>query len=195
MPTTEVILTANIRGLGAEADIVKVKRGFARNFLLPKGMAYEVNATALRRLNSLKAQRAEREGKERNEAEEIARRIAKVRLTMTLETGAQGKAFGSITARDLEEALRKELPGIALERHAIELERPIKTTGEQEISVRVHPEVTATLKVNVRPSVEPEASTSPAADNAAAADGSKAAPTKAVSSYSAKKKAAPPTTT
>ena len=162
MPTQEVILTENIRGLGAEADVVKVKRGYARNFLLPRGKAYEVNPAAQRRMTELKAKRAEREGKERNAAEEIARRINKLRLTLTLETGAQGKAFGSITQKDIEDALRKELPGVELERHAVELERPVKTTGELELPVRVHPEVTATLKVNVKPSVEPEAA--PAAE-------------------------------
>ena len=68
MPTSEVILTENIPGLGAEADIVKVKRGFARNFLLPTGKAYEVTPTTLRQINRLKAKRAQREGEERNAA-------------------------------------------------------------------------------------------------------------------------------
>lgn len=155
MPFQEVILTENIRGLGAEADVVKVKRGYARNFLLPRGKAYEVNPAAQRRMAELKVKRAEREGKERNEAEEIARRINKLRLTLILETGAQGKAFGSITQKDIEDALKKELSGVELERHAVELERPIKTTGEFELPVRLHPEVSATLKVLVKPSVEP----------------------------------------
>lgn len=181
MPTQEVILTENIRGLGAEADIVKVKRGYARNFLLPRGKAYEVNASALRRMNELKARRAEREAKERNEAEDVARRIGKLKLTFTLETGVQGKAFGSITQRDIEEALRKELPGVELERHAVELERSIKSTGEQEIPVRVHPEVTATLKVIVKPSVEPEPETAPEAAAAGASDGKKTASASATS--------------
>ena len=110
MPTSEVILTENIKGLGAEADVVKVKRGFARNFLLPKGKAYEVTPITLKRLNGLKTKRAEREAAERNAAEELARRINKLTLHMTLETGATGKAFGSISVRDIEEALKKELP-------------------------------------------------------------------------------------
>ena len=71
MPTSEVILTENIRGLGAEADIVKVKRGYARNFLLPKGKAYEVTPVTLKRINLLKAKRAQREGEERNAADEL----------------------------------------------------------------------------------------------------------------------------
>ncbi len=156
MPTSEVILTENIRGLGAEADIVKVKRGYARNFLLPAGKAYEVTPVMLRRINQLKAKRAEREGKERNDAEEIARRINKMTLQMTLETGATGKAFGSITVKDLEDSLKKELgEKVTIERHAIQLEKPIKDTGMHEVPVKLHPDVTATLKVNVKSASEP----------------------------------------
>lgn len=154
MPTSEVILTENIRGLGAEADIVKVKRGFARNFLLPTGKAYEVTPVSLRRINQLKAKRAEREGRERNEADEQARKINKLTLNLVLETGATGKAFGSITAKDLEDALKKELPQIELERHAIQLERPIKETGAHEVPVKLHADVVATLKVNIKSASE-----------------------------------------
>ena len=155
MPTSEVILTENIRGLGAEADIVKVKRGYARNFLIPTGKAYEVTPVMLRRINQLKTKRAEREGKERNEAEEIARRINKMNLQMTLETGATGKAFGSITVKDLEDTLQRELGDkVTIERHAIQLEKPIKETGLHEVPVKLHPEVTATLKVHVKSATE-----------------------------------------
>ena len=76
MPSTQIILTENIPGLGAEADVVKVRRGFARNFLLPQGKAFEVTKSSMRKLDMLKAKRAEREAKELNEAEEIARRRA-----------------------------------------------------------------------------------------------------------------------
>jgi large subunit ribosomal protein L9 len=171
MPTSEVILTENIRGLGAEADIVKVKRGFARNFLLPTGKAYEVTPVSLRRINQLKAKRAEREGRERNEADEQARKINKLTLNLVLETGATGKAFGSITAKDLEDALKKELPQIELERHAIQLERPIKETGAHEVPVKLHADVVATLKVNIKSASEAAATAAeakPAAKPAAA---------------------------
>ena len=100
MPTTEVILTEKIEHLGAEADIVKVKRGYARNFLVPQGKALEVTPATLKRINMFKSKRAEREAKELNEAEELARRINKLKLNMELETGETGKAFGSITAAD-----------------------------------------------------------------------------------------------
>ena len=87
MPTTEVILTEKIASLGAEADVVKVKSGYARNFLVPSGKALEVTPATLRRINQLKAKRAEREAAELNEAEELARRINKLKITITLETG------------------------------------------------------------------------------------------------------------
>ena len=155
MPTSEVILTENIRGLGAEADIVKVKRGYARNFLLPQGKAYEITPVTLKRLNGLKAKRAEREAAERNAAEELARRINKLTLNMTLETGTTGKAFGSISVRDIEEALKKELPNANIDRHSIQLDKPIKETGLKEIPVKLYTEVTATLKVQVKSNAEP----------------------------------------
>lgn len=150
MPTTEVILTEKIASLGAEADVVKVKRGYARNFLVPSGKALEVNPATLRRINQLKAKRAEREATELNEAEELARRINKLKLTLTLETGATGKAFGSVTAKDLADKLNAEL-GVEIDRHRIELERPIKDSGEHEVIIKLHHDVTAKLNVTIKP--------------------------------------------
>src|SRR5215210_4813897 len=155
MPSTEIILTENIPGLGAEADVVKVRRGFARNFLLPQGKAYEVTKSTLRKLDMLKAKRAEREGKELNDAEEIARRIGKSRMVFTLETGESGKAFGSVTANDIATRIKNEL-GVEIERHRIVLEHPIKSTGEHEITIKLHADVTATLKFVVKSSSEPK---------------------------------------
>ena len=151
MPSTEIILTENIPGLGAEADVVKVRRGFARNFLLPQGKAYEVTKSTMRKLDMLKAKRAEREAKELNDAEEIARRIGKSKIIFTLETGETGKAFGSVTANDIATRLKNEV-GAEIERHRIVLEHPIKSTGEHEISIKLHPDVTATMKFTVKSS-------------------------------------------
>src|SRR6202035_5913171 len=124
MPSTEIILTENVPGLGAEADVVKVRRGYARNFLLPHGKAYEVTPAAMRQLDNLKKKRAEREGRELNEAEELARRINKTRITFTLATGETGKALGSITAQDIVNRLKNEI-GQEIDRHKIVLERAI----------------------------------------------------------------------
>ena len=150
MSTIEVILTEKIASLGAEADIVKVKRGYARNFLVPFGKAFEVTPSTLKRINALKAKRAEREAKEQNEADELARRINKFKLTMELETGETGKAFGSITAADIAERLNKELAGKGeVDRHRIHIEKPIKESGEHEVLVKLHAEVTVKLVVIV----------------------------------------------
>lgn len=148
MSQTEVILTTLVPGLGAEADIVKVRRGHARNFLIPRGMAHEVTPGALRMTNSLKARRAEREARELNEAEELGRRLSKAKLSFVLETGDSGKAFGAVTAKDIAEKLQAET-GHEVDRHRIALERPIKESGDFTVEVRLHPEVHAKLKVTV----------------------------------------------
>lgn len=150
MPTTEVILTEKIHNLGAEADIVKVKVGFARNFLIPNGKALEITPAALRRINILKAKRAEREAQEMNDAQELARKINKVKLELEIETGETGKAYGSITATDIGEKLKSALGGsIEIDRHKIHLERPIKEEGKYDVEIKLHHDVTAKLEVTV----------------------------------------------
>lgn len=156
MPTTEVILTEKIASLGAEADVVKVKQGYARNFLVPTGKALEVTPVALRRLNQLKAKRAEREARELNEAEELGRRINKLKITITLETAQSGRAFGSVTAKDLAEKLAAEL-GVEIDRHKIELDRPIKEAGKHDIAVRLHSDVTSRFALTVESAAVAEA--------------------------------------
>ena len=149
MPSTEIILTENIPGLGAEADVVKVRRGYARNFLLPQGKAYEVTKRSLRQLDNLKAKRATREAAELNEAEDLARRIGKLKVVFMLETGETGKAFGSVTAQDLVKRLKNEL-GNEIDRHRILLEHPLKTTGEHEVSIKLHHDVTAKFAFQIK---------------------------------------------
>jgi large subunit ribosomal protein L9 len=151
MATTEVILTEKIESLGAEADVVKVRAGFARNYLVPQGKALEITPATLRRITALKTKRAEREAAELNEANEVSRRIAKMKLSFELETGETGKAFGSITTSDIAARLKTELGGHhEIDRHRIQLERPIKESGPQEIVIKLHPEVSATLHINVK---------------------------------------------
>ena len=156
MPSTEIILTENVPGLGAEADVVKVRRGYARNFLLPHGKAYEVTPASMRQLDNLKKKRAEREARELNEAEELARRINKLRLVFTLETGETGKAFGSITAQDIVTRLKNE-GGADIDRHKIVLDHPIKTTGEHEVQIKLHHDVVANFSFQVKSAEAPKA--------------------------------------
>lgn len=148
MSQTEVILTAHIPNLGSEADVVKVRRGYARNFLIPRGMAHEVTPASLRMTNSLKSRRAEREAQELNEANDVAKRLGKLKLSFILDTGEGGKAFGSITATDIANRLKAEA-GHEIDRHRIALDRPIKETGYFTVDIRLHPEVHAALKITV----------------------------------------------
>ena len=157
MANTQVILTEPIAGLGVEADVVKVKPGYARNFLIPRGKAFEVTPATLKQLNNLKAKRAEREAREMNEAEELARRINKLKIILTLETGETGKAFGSITAKDIADRIKGELGGLEIERHRIALEHPIKDTGPHDIEIKLHHGVVAHLNLNVKSSTQPQA--------------------------------------
>mgnify|MGYP002034184035 CR=1 FL=1 len=147
MATTEVILREKITGLGAEADVVKVKAGYARNHLIPTGKAYEATKGNLRNLESLQAKRNQREAEELATAQELVSKISRLRPKFTLETGQGGKAFGSITSMDIHKELEEK--GISIERTAIKLERPLKRSDKTEVEIKLHADVTATLTVTV----------------------------------------------
>jgi large subunit ribosomal protein L9 len=156
MPSTEIILTENVPGLGAEADVVKVRRGYARNYLLPLGKAYEVTPASMRQLDNLKKKRAEREARELNDADELTRRIGKLKVTFTLATGESGKAFGSVTAQDLVTRIKNEI-GAEIDRHRIVLEHPIKTTGDHEVTIKLHHDVVTKFHFQVKSAEAPKA--------------------------------------
>ena len=147
MATTEVILREKITGLGSEADVVKVKAGYARNYLIPTGKAFEATTGNLRNLESLQAKRAQREAEELSDAQDIAAKVSRLRPKFTLETGQGGKAFGSITSMDIQKEL--EGSGIAVDRTAIRLDKPLKRSGKSEVEIKLHSEVTAILTVTV----------------------------------------------
>lgn len=163
MATTQVILKEKIKGLGAEADVVKVKRGFARNFLLPQGKAYEASQSNLRYTERLKAVRAEREAKEHAEVEKIASKLRKLKLKLTLTTGQGGKSFGAITTSDIAKGI-SEQANVEVDRHQIVLERPIKNTGAFEIEIKLGYEVNVTVKLTVSASGEAAAEGEEAAE-------------------------------
>jgi len=147
MANAQVILKEKIEGLGLEADVVKVRAGYARNFLIPQGKAYEASRANLRHVEALKVARARRETEELAVAQDLATRIAKLKPKFTLSTGQGGKAFGSVTNMDIHKEL--EAAGISIDRHAIELDKPVKKSGKTEVIVHVHPQVTATLVITV----------------------------------------------
>lgn len=155
MATTEVILRTKITNLGAEADVVKVKSGFARNFLVPQGKAYEATEENKKHLQDLTAARAQRETEELNEAEKVSAKIKKLKPVFTLETGSTGKSFGSVTNMDIHKKL--EEAGIDIDRHTIKLDKPIKSTGTHEVDIKLHADVSCFLRLEVRGTNEEEA--------------------------------------
>jgi len=148
MATTEVILREKINNLGSEADVVTVKAGFARNYLIPEGKAFEATKANLQHLDSLKTQRIKREAAELAEAQELSGKIKSLKLAFTLETGQGGKAFGSVTSIDIHKELSDK--GIVIDRHAILLDAPIKTSGKKDVEIKLHSEVSANLKITVK---------------------------------------------
>lgn len=154
MAKTEVILIQNIVGLGAESDHVKVAAGYARNYLLPQGLAIPLTAANKRRLEALRQRRAEREATELNAMTELAASIGKLLLKLSVKTGDDGKMFGSVTAGTIVDELKTQF-AIALDRKKIHLEQPIRTLGEHEIEMRLHPDVNAKLKVLIESSNPP----------------------------------------
>jgi len=153
MAYTEVILADYVPSLGAEADIVKVKRGYARNFLIPRGKAHELTSSSLRMLNHLKAKRQEREAQELQKATDLAEKLNALKLNFTLKMGESGRAFGSVTNQDIYNALLENIQELPFDRHQIELDKPLKSTGDFEVPIQLHAEVKAKLFVSVKASV------------------------------------------
>ncbi len=143
----EVMLMQDVKELGALGAVVSVKDGYARNYLFPQKLAAPVTAATRRQMVKLQAaQLAEREavlGKMRALADAMAGKA----YTIAVKVGAEDKIFGSVTAADIVEALHAQ--GFEVEKHAVQLEAPIKALGACEIKVRIHPEVEATIKVAV----------------------------------------------
>ena len=150
MALTEVILREKIDNLGSEADVVKVKAGFARNFLIPKGKAYEATKGNLRQIENLQKSRVQREASELSAARDLAGKIGRMKPKFTLDMGANGKAFGSVTSMDIHKALEDK--GISVDRHAIQLSKPIKTSGKTDVEIKLHADVTTSVTVTVESS-------------------------------------------
>jgi large subunit ribosomal protein L9 len=143
----EVILREDIKTLGRAGEMVRVKPGYARNYLLPQGLAYEATEGNRKRIAAETRVRTARNDAERAEAERVAGTLSGLSLTLSGKAGEEGKLFGSITSQDIADALARQ--GYTVDRRRIELEHPIKSTGTHTVSVRLHPEVHAELQVSV----------------------------------------------
>lgn len=145
----EVILRDDVTSLGKAGELVRVRPGYARNYLLPQGLAYEATAGNRKRIEAETRARSARLATEKSGAEEFAARLRDTPLTLTGQAGEEGKLFGSVTASDIAEALKAS--GVEIDRRKIELAHPIKTLGEHVVAVRIHPEVPAEVRVTVVP--------------------------------------------
>ena len=145
----KVILTEEIRGLGTRGDVVTVKDGYARNYLLPKNLAREATAGNLKSIEQERKKWALLAQEEKVAAQKSAESVQGVKITIQKRVGENGQLFGSVTANEIADAL--EAKGIAVDKRRIELAHPIKALGTHEVDVRLHREVSAHIKVEVIP--------------------------------------------
>jgi len=146
---TDVILRENVDGLGTIGDIVNVKAGYARNYLVPQGLAHLADARNIKELEHQKRQLARKLEKVTNDANALKSRIEKVVCNFIQRAGEEGKLFGSVTSMDLEARLADF--GITIDRKKIQLAEPIKTLGEHLVTIKLDAGITAELKVVVAP--------------------------------------------
>src|ERR1044071_59738 len=147
MASTEVLLVKPVDGLGGEGDQVKVRAGYARNFLLPRKIAVSLNAANKKHIDSLKKRRAEREQSELNGAQEVAKKLEKTSLAFAVKTGEGGKMFGAITAQDIHDKLAAS--GLEIDKKKIQLFTPVKALGKHTVKIKLHADVTVELPFDV----------------------------------------------
>ncbi len=143
----EVILNESIESLGKAGDIVKVSDGYARNYLIPKGIAIVANKKNLVQIEKQRAAILERAAKMRQEFEALAEQLAKLELEIPVKVGEEEKLYGSVTSMDIAKAIEER--GYQVDRKKILLSEPIKALGEYEVPIKLSPDVTATVNVKV----------------------------------------------
>ncbi|GAA5048642.1 large subunit ribosomal protein L9 [Thermocatellispora tengchongensis] len=144
----KLILTSEVSGLGAPGDIVEVKPGYGRNYLLPRGYAILWTRGGEKQIASIKKARDARQIRDLGTAQEVAGRLKSLKVTLKVRAGESGRLFGSVTTGDVAEAV-KAAGGPELDRRRIEIANPIKSIGSHRVSVKLHPEVSAQLDVEV----------------------------------------------
>ncbi|MFI5173358.1 MAG: 50S ribosomal protein L9 [Terriglobia bacterium] len=145
----EVILKEAIEKLGAQGEVVKVADGYARNYLLPKKLALAASPTNLKKIEHIKIAGLKKEATEKKQAEELAALVNPLIVTVARKVGEKEVLYGSVTAIDIADDLKRQ--GFEIDKRKIHLEEPLKTLGEYSVAIKLHREVTATIKVNVIP--------------------------------------------
>ena len=147
MAHTEVLLVKPVEGLGGEGDQVKVRAGYARNFLLPRKIAVTLTASNKKHVEALKKRRAGREQTELTVAQDLAKQLEKTSLAFAVTTGEGGKMFGAITAQDIHEKLTAA--GVTVDKRKIQLFTPVKTLGKHTVKIKLHADVAVELGFDV----------------------------------------------
>jgi large subunit ribosomal protein L9 len=147
----KIILTQEVSGLGTAGDVVEVKDGYGRNYLLPRGYAIRWTRGAEKEVVSIRRARAAREIRDLDQATDVAERLAGLDVRLSARAGSGGRLFGSITPAEIADAV-KAAGGPSLDRRRLEIASAIKTTGQHKVRVRLHPEVVASFDLAVLPS-------------------------------------------
>ncbi len=144
----KLILTQEVAGLGGPGDVVEVKDGYGRNYLVPRGAAMRWTRGGEKQVSSIKRGREVREVRDMGHAGELKTELERLSLTLPVRAGTGGRLFGAVTGSDIVDAVAKA-GGPAVDKRRIEIGQPIKTVGDHQVTVRLHPDVVATLTVQV----------------------------------------------
>jgi large subunit ribosomal protein L9 len=143
----KVIFNQDVKGQGKKGEVKEVSEGYARNFLIPRGLAVEASGGNLKRYQEIKKAEEKKELKKKEEAKRLAEQLEKTEIKVAAKAGEGGKLFGAVTAKQIAESIDKI--GIKVDKRKIVLDEPIRTLGVTRVPIRLHPEVTATLNVHV----------------------------------------------
>ncbi|WP_070001187.1 50S ribosomal protein L9 [Cellulosilyticum sp. I15G10I2] len=144
----KIILTQDVKKVGKKGDILEVKDGYARNALLPKGLAVEASAVNLNQRKLEQNAMDKKKQAELDEAKQIEAKLKEKEIKLALKTGEGGKIFGSVTSKEIAETIKKEL-GLDIDKKKIQLKEGIKSLGTQTIAIKLHPQVTASVTVSI----------------------------------------------
>ena len=142
----KVILNKDVKGTGKAGDVVTVSDGYARNMLIPRGLATVATQSNIRQLEKQKAIAAEKKAEEKAAAQELAEKLNKASIKMKIKAGEGGRIFGSITSKDIADAINMQL-GMDIDRKKVKLDAPIKQVGQTDVDMRLYQDVNAKIKV------------------------------------------------
>ena len=145
----KVVLTQDVKGQGKKGQVITVSDGYARNFLLPKGLATEANAAAMNEIKSKEEAKQYKIATEKAAAEDLAKKLSEINLEIKVGKGTDGRFYGSVTSKEIAEKLQESYK-ITVDKRKIQLDRPIKEYGTTQLDVKLYPEVVGKLKVTVK---------------------------------------------